>query len=56
MYIYGTARGAPTPAANAVGTLMLTASTLIIVLAYLFYRRSVRRQGTKAAPAVQLPA
>jgi len=56
MYIYGTARGAPTPAANAVGTLMLTASTLIIVLAYLFYRRSVRRQGTKAAPTVQLPA
>lgn len=50
MYIYGTARGAPTPAANAVGTLMLSASTLIIVLAYLFYRRSVRRQGVAAAP------
>jgi len=49
MYIYGTARGAPTPAANAVGTLMLTASTLIIVLAYLFYRRSTRRQGTGSA-------
>jgi spermidine/putrescine transport system permease protein len=45
MYIYGTARGAPTPAANAVGTLMLTASTLLIVGAYLFYRRSVRREG-----------
>ena len=45
MYIYGTARGAPTPSANAVGTLMLSASTLIIILAYLFYRRSVRRQG-----------
>jgi spermidine/putrescine transport system permease protein len=50
MYIYGTARGAPTPAANAVGTLMLTASTLLIVGAYLFYRRSVRREGTKVAP------
>lgn len=49
MYIYGTARGAPTPSANAVGTLMLSASTLIIILAYLFYRRSVRRQGTTGA-------
>jgi spermidine/putrescine transport system permease protein len=50
MYIYGTARGAPTPAANAVGTLMLTASTLLIVGAYLFYRRSLRREGTSVAP------
>jgi spermidine/putrescine transport system permease protein len=48
MYIYGTARGAPTPAANAVGTLMLAASTLIIVATYLFYRRSTRRQGVAA--------
>jgi len=55
MYIYGTARGAPTPAANAVGTLMLSASTLIIVLAYLFYRRSTRAQGTTTAP-VELTA
>jgi spermidine/putrescine transport system permease protein len=50
MYIYGTARGAPTPAANAVGTLMLTASTAIIIAAYLFYRRSLRREGTSVAP------
>ena len=50
MYIYGTARGAPTPAANAVGTLLLTASTLLIVGAYLFYRRSIRREGTGVAP------
>lgn len=56
MYIYGTARGAPTPAANAVGTLMLSASTLIIILAYVFYRRSVRRQGTTAAPTGGLTA
>jgi spermidine/putrescine transport system permease protein len=55
MFIYGTARGAPTPSANAVGTLMLTASTLIIVVAYLFYRRSTRRQGTGTAP-VELAA
>jgi spermidine/putrescine transport system permease protein len=55
MYIYGAARGAPTPAANAVGTLMLTASTLIIVLAYLAYRRSERRQGRLAVAQVELP-
>jgi spermidine/putrescine transport system permease protein len=55
MYIYGPP-GAPTPAANAVGTLMLSASTLIIVLAYVFYRRSVRKQGTQAAARVALPA
>lgn len=47
MYIYGTARGAPTPAANAVGTLMLAASTLLIVLAYVGYRRAERRQGVR---------
>jgi spermidine/putrescine transport system permease protein len=55
MYIYGAARGAPTPAANAVGTLMLTASTLIIVLAYLAYRRSEQRQGKRAVAQVELP-
>jgi spermidine/putrescine transport system permease protein len=55
MYIYGAARGAPTPAANAVGTLMLSASTLIIVLAYLSYRRSERRQGRRALAQVELP-
>lgn len=55
MYIYGAARGAPTPAANAVGTLMLTASTLIIVLAYLGYRRSERRTGKGIAAPAQLP-
>jgi spermidine/putrescine transport system permease protein len=47
MYIYGTARGAPTPAANAVGTLMLATSTLLIVLTYLSYRRAERRQGMR---------
>lgn len=55
MFIYGAARGAPTPSANAVGTLMLSASTLIIVLAYVFYRRSERKQGTRAG-AVELAA
>lgn len=50
MFIYGAARGAPTPSANAVGTLMLAASTALIVGAYLFSRRTLRRQGTTVAP------
>jgi len=50
MYIYGTARGAPTPAANAVGTLMLTASTVLIVAAHPDDERSIRREGTGVAP------
>jgi spermidine/putrescine transport system permease protein len=45
MFIYSAARQAPSPAANAVGTLMLVTSTLLIALAYLVYRRSVKRVG-----------
>jgi spermidine/putrescine transport system permease protein len=45
MFIYSAARQAPSPAANAVGTLMLVTSTVLIVAAYLVYRRSVRRTG-----------
>ena len=45
MAIYGAARTAPSPAVNAVGTIMLVASTLVIALAYVVYRRSVRRHG-----------
>jgi spermidine/putrescine transport system permease protein len=37
--IYGAARTSPTPAMNAIGTLMLAASTILIVLAYVVYRR-----------------
>jgi hypothetical protein len=29
---------------------MLTASTALIVTAYLFYRRTLRREGTAVAP------
>ncbi len=46
--IYGAARTSPTPAMNAIGTLMLTASTLLIVLAYVVYRRSTRTGGDTA--------
>jgi spermidine/putrescine transport system permease protein len=45
MAIYGAARTAPSPAVNAIGTLMLVASTGVISVAYLVYRRSVRRQA-----------
>jgi spermidine/putrescine transport system permease protein len=43
MFIYNAARTAPTPASNAVGTLMLLSSTIVIALAYVAYRRAARR-------------
>jgi spermidine/putrescine transport system permease protein len=45
MAIYGAARTAPSPAVNAIGTLMLVTSTLVIAVAYVLYRRAVRRSG-----------
>jgi spermidine/putrescine transport system permease protein len=42
MAIYGAAKTQPTPATNAVGTLMLASSTLIVILAFLVYRWSTR--------------
>ena len=45
MFIYSAARQAPTPAANAVGTLMLTTSSVLIGLAYIIYKRSATRVG-----------
>ena len=45
MAIYGAARTAPTPATNAIGTLMLVTSTVVIVLAFVLYRRTARRRG-----------
>lgn len=47
MKIYNTARAAPTPALNAVATLMLLASLLAIVLGWLAYRYFTR--GEKGA-------
>ena len=47
--IYGAARIGPTPAVNAIGTIMLVTSTLLIVLAAVVYRRSARRRGDPAA-------
>jgi spermidine/putrescine transport system permease protein len=50
MAIYSAARTAPTPAANAIGTLMLVTSTIVIGVAVVVYRRMERRRG--GAPAI----
>jgi ABC-type spermidine/putrescine transport system permease subunit II len=55
MAIYGAARTGPTPASNAIGTIMLTASTIIIAIAFVVYRRTVRRREGAEAMRV-LPA
>jgi spermidine/putrescine transport system permease protein len=44
--IYNTARAAPTPALNALATLMLVAALLAVALGFLVYRWSGRRSGT----------
>lgn len=48
MRIYQTARAAPTPALNAMATIILVVSTLVIVLGWLAYRSWSRRQGDAA--------
>jgi spermidine/putrescine transport system permease protein len=42
MRIYGNARSGPTPALNALATVMLAATTIAAVLAYLVWRRGAR--------------
>ena len=54
MAIYGAARTQPTPATNAVGTLMLVTSTLVVILAVGLYRAMQRRRGQGAGES--LPA
>jgi spermidine/putrescine transport system permease protein len=49
MRIYAQARGAPTPALNALATLMLVVSLLALVLAYLVFRRFARSRGETGA-------
>ncbi|HEY1332571.1 MAG TPA: ABC transporter permease [Actinomycetota bacterium] len=50
MAIYGAARTAPTPATNAVGTLMLVASTIVVTVTVMLYRRAGRRRGDIESP------
>ena len=45
MRIYQTARAAPTPALNAMATIILVVSALVIIVGWLVYRRWTRRQG-----------
>ncbi len=52
MAIYGAARTAPTPAINAIGTIMLVTSTVVIAIAVVAYRRMERRRGADAANPV----
>jgi spermidine/putrescine transport system permease protein len=47
MRIYQTARAAPTPALNAMATIILAVSAVVIVLGWLAYRRWTRNQGEK---------
>jgi spermidine/putrescine transport system permease protein len=47
--IYGAARSSPTPAVNAIGTIMLVISSVLIAIAALAYRRAARRRGDAAA-------
>jgi spermidine/putrescine transport system permease protein len=46
--IYNTARAAPTPALNALATLLLFAALLAITVGYLIYRRMTRGDSTAA--------
>lgn len=48
MRIYQTARAAPSPALNAMATVILVVSILTIVVGWLLYRRWARRQGENA--------
>lgn len=45
--IYNTARAAPTPALNAIATLVLVASLLAVLLGYLAYRRMTRGEDQR---------
>jgi spermidine/putrescine transport system permease protein len=45
--IYNTARAAPTPALNAVATILLVASLLAVLLGYLAYRRMTRGEDQR---------
>ncbi len=47
MYIYVSARTGATPAANAIGTLMLATSTILIAIAFVVYRRAAKKIGDR---------
>ena len=49
MKIYNTARAAPTPALNALATLVLLASILAVVLGFVVYRWLSRGEGGRSS-------
>ncbi len=49
--IYNTARAAPTPALNALATLLLVAALIAVTVGYLVYRRMTRGDAHRAARA-----
>ncbi len=49
--IYNSARAAPTPALNALATLVLLASFLVITIGYLLYRRHTRGEAARGIEA-----
>jgi spermidine/putrescine transport system permease protein len=56
MRIYAQARGAPTPALNALATIMLVVSLLALVLAYLAFRLLTRGEQGRGSALEQLAA
>jgi len=52
--IYSAVRTSPTPAANALGTLMLTTSTTVIIVAIIVYRHFTRGERNQASAAQEI--
>jgi spermidine/putrescine transport system permease protein len=54
MLLYATARGAPTPALNAIATIALVITLVTLTLAYLVYRRFAGKPGAEAVAGVEI--
>jgi spermidine/putrescine transport system permease protein len=54
--IYNSARSSPTPALNALATIMLVSSLVAIALGFLVYRRLTRGERNQESTVEQLAA
>jgi spermidine/putrescine transport system permease protein len=54
--IYNSARSSPTPALNALATIMLVSSLVAIALGFLVYRRLTRGERSRESTVEQLAA
>jgi spermidine/putrescine transport system permease protein len=54
MLLYATARGAPTPALNALATIVLAITLATLALAYFVYRRFGDQSGARAIAGVEV--